>query len=136
MKAIVSFPLESLTRQILPETLLNLLPVKIMEGANESPDIVLSNAELLLIFLTVTRPEEKSDCLKMLIKYLVEGEVEAIPRGTVYTAMQKINSSKVMEKTKKEIEQFLRSCSSIERAPTSNTISKITSKYNELQYST
>uniref|UniRef100_A0A1X7UWI1 DUF3730 domain-containing protein n=1 Tax=Amphimedon queenslandica TaxID=400682 RepID=A0A1X7UWI1_AMPQE len=114
VKAIASFPLESLTRQVLPGQLLNLLPYK----EEELDQSVLSNAELLLIFLTVTRSDEKSLCLKPLISYLVEKEIVLLPRGTVYNALQKLKSSRtIMDKTRSELEKFLKSCCTVEHGP-------------------
>ena len=119
VKAITRFPLDSLTRQVLPEPLLKLLP------NNEDDQSVLSNAELLLIFLTMTRSDEKSSCLKTSVTYLAEKEIVSFPRGTVYNALQKLKSSKtIMDKTRNELEKFLKSCCTVEHGPASNAIYK------------
>lgn len=116
VKAITNFPLESLTRQVLPDPLLKLLPYK--EEEEELDQSVLSSAELLLIFLTLTRSDEKSLCLKPLITYLVEKEIASFPRGTVYNALQKLMSSRTtMDKSRNELEKFLKSCCTVERGP-------------------
>lgn len=121
VKAITNFPLESLTRQVLPDPLLKLLPYK--EEEEELDQSVLSSAELLLIFLTLTRSDEKSLCLKPLITYLVEKEIASFPRGTVYNALQKLMSSRTtMDKSRNELEKFLKSCCTVERGPASTII--------------
>ena len=113
--AITKFPVASHTY---PDVLISLLP-----PVDESVDhMVLSTQQILLLILSVTKEKSiQQGALAGVVKYLLNEEIVNMPRGVVYSALQKLNTSET-EKNLQEIKMFLRSCLTINKGPPSNII--------------
>lgn len=105
--AITKFPLESHSIKLLPDSLLSHL--------NYEAEVTISGSQFLSLALLLTRHNKCP--MDLIVEYLLKHELGTIPRGVIYNAIQKLSSVGIVDKSQRELQQFMRSCSSIEGGP-------------------
>ena len=105
--AITKFPLESHSIKLLPDSLLSHL--------NYEAEETISGSQFLSLALLLTRHNKCP--MDLIVEYLLKNELGTIPRGVIYNATQKLSSVGLIDKSQRELQQFMRSYSSIEGGP-------------------
>lgn len=108
LRTLTSFPMDSHTLNVLPEQLVSFLMDQ-LAGEERDKDSPLSSSQLFSLFLLLTKPlQHASSCLDILVNYLVNKDIELLPRGTVFNALKKLPSSESnFEKIHTDLNYFL-----------------------------
>jgi hypothetical protein len=103
--AITKFDIDLHTHGVLPDPLLSLITQA------EDPAAIINSNDFLSIVLSLTRERQVKGALCEVVKYLIREDLNRIPRGAVYSALQKLKNLE-MSKMEKEIKQYMLSCQS------------------------